>query len=1511
MNALGALRTLCGVPRAVATGLGDAAGATLGPVLDRMSPGRRQRRVWVAGGRAHIEVRAVRSPGRAHVARDFEEALRDVKGVQWAEVNAVLGRVVVVFDPEDVEVGDLVDVVDGVEEAHDVHDERFPHDQPEHPGDFEPIRRNLIAIGADVAGLGTSVAGMLLQLSPFPVELASIVSLADSEPRIRHFLEDRLGLPTTELGLGVANAFAQGISQGPLGLVVDVTHRISAVGELQARRSTFARRELELFDHDHEHQDPEHQSSSRLLEPVVHEARPVSLPAGPIEHYTDRAALASIGAFGVALGFTGSPRRAMSLLVAGVPKAARQGREAFAAHLGRELSRRDVIVMDRAVLRRLDRMDTVVLDVAAVTTGRTMLGAVEPLQAGVTGFVTMQAKLSILFDPLDPHRVVNRGGWTVGPLRELRSRSVKMPLGAAERARQVATGHAGVLGIAHRGTVVGLAPLVTEIDPLAESIARTTHRADLLLVLAGRRTGPESGIAERLGADRIVAGGIRTAASVRMLQREGKAVVLISGSHALGALAVADCAIGLPGRAGLHPWSADLITSSGLADAHLVIEAVPVARKVSRRSSLIALAGSGAGGVWSALGPSAGAASRATLPVNVAALLAQGHAVLSAAELGRRATPSPASRTPWHTMETAAVLGALSTTESGLDVAEAHRRQEHRAVQPPRALKMVEAIGTELSNPLTPVMLVGAGLAAAVGSVTDAALVAGVTGANAVIGGVQRMRTEVSIERLLQVGEMDVDIRRAGNWITVERDKLVRGDIVRLSAADVVPADCRILRADSCEVDESALTGESLPVMKVATPVVGSTLADRSCMLYEGSTVANGSALAVVVAVGAETEVGRSLADAPNPPPSGVEARLTALTSVIVPAVVASGAAVAGMSLLRGRSARRAVTSGVSLMVAAVPEGLPLLATVAQLAAAQRLSSRGALVRNPRTIEALGRVDTLCFDKTGTLTAGEISLQRVSDGVVDEPVQSLGPEARNVLAAALRASPEANGEDASLLPHATDRAVLEGALGVGVCPGDGLGGWTVLGELAFDPARGFHAVVGTSPDGPRVSVKGAPEVLLPRCATWASPKGAVRLDQRARHRLEAEVERLARRGLRVLAVAERPASARAELADERVADMELLGFLGLADSVRPTAAAAVADLRAAGVEVVMITGDHPGTAKAIATELDILNGSRVLAGPEVDAMSDAELDDVLPDVTVFARVTPTHKVRIVRAYQRIGRVVAMTGDGANDAPAIRLANTGIALAKRGSPAAREAADLVVVDDRIETILDAIVEGRAMWASVRDALAILIGGNLGEVGFTLVATAIAGESPLNARQFLLVNLLTDMLPAMTIALRPPANRSPELLLHEGPESSLGGALARQVALRAVTTTTGATAAWLAARAGGTRRRSSTVALVALVGTQLGQTAVVGGSSPVVLGSTAVSMAVLAGIVQTPGVSQFFGCTPLGPVGWGMATSAAAAATGASVLVPWVSNRVRDRGTASSEGHRASEAPAPRH
>jgi cation-transporting ATPase I len=1168
------------VPRGVAGSLArlERVPRTLGSVFERASAGRSQRRVWAGRGRAHIEVRVVHRPGHQATAARLERALEGIEGVQWAQVNAVMGRVVVVFDPEGPSVDDLVDVVAGFEEAHDLHEERFPHDRPEHPGDVEPIRRNAIAMAADLAGFGVSVFGQLISATPLPTEIASVVSLAEQQPRIRRFLEHHLGVAFTDLGLGLSNALSQALGQGPLGLVVDLVHRANVTGELQARRRTWERREPELA----------HGRHGAAPAALSHLPRPTPLPSGPVERYADRAALGSVLAMGAALAATRSPRRAAAMFAASVPKGARLGREAFSAHLGRELARRDVVVLDGNVLRRLDRVDTVVLDARVL------------VSAGVD----------------------------------------------------------------------------RQLDPLAESLARAARRDGRRLVMAGR----VGALSERIAADHTMPGGRRLFDTVRALQNEGRVVLLVSGGEHQRALAAADCSIGVTGRSASIPWAADLVTRSGLDDARLIVSSVSVARQVSARGALVSLLGSCLGAGWALLGPAPTAGRRAVLPVNVAALVAQLDGVASAELLARRPAPSVATPPSWHAMEGAAVLAALSTTIDGLPRAEVARRLTPRRSEEPAFARLARAVAGELANPLTPVLAAGAGLAGAVGSATDAALVASVTGANAVIGGLQRVRTEATLSRLLELSASTVTVRRSGQRGEVAPDELVPGDIVELSAGEVVPADCRIVRALSLEVDESVLTGESLPVTKSDQPVRATALPERTSMLYEGTSIVNGTAVAVVVATGYDTEVGRSLVDAPPPPPSGVEARLRSLTTVTVPVTLASGASVSGLGLLRGRSPRAAVTSGVSLMVAAVPEGLPILATAAQLAAARRMSERGALVRNPRTMEALGRVDLLCFDKTGTLTAGEIALERVSDGARDEPVEQLGPATRRTLAVALRARPVGNGND--VLPHATDRAVVEGAEGAGVGLAEGVGQWELVAELAFEPARGYHAVVGRTPQGARVAMKGAPEVVVPRCKSWRTLDGTVPIGPRARRQLDAEVERLARQGLRVLAVAESAPGCRmggrgpaplGGLSDGDVDELELLGFLGLADRVRPTASHAVETLGRAGVEVVMITGDHPATASAVAKKLGLAAGG-VVTGAELDTLDDEALESRLETVSVFARVTPTHKVRIVRAYQRLGRVVAMTGDGANDAPAIRRAHTGIALGAASSPAARQAAD---------------------------------------------------------------------------------------------------------------------------------------------------------------------------------------------------------------------------------------------
>jgi calcium-translocating P-type ATPase len=836
-------------------------------------------------------------------------------------------------------------------------------------------------------------------------------------------------------------------------------------------------------------------------------------------------------------------------------------------------------------------------------------------------------------------------------------------------------------------------------------------------------------------------------------------------------------------------------------------------------------------------------------------------------------------------------LERLGTRPEGLSAQEAAARSPEAHAGGPRKLTLPYAFVEELSNPLTPILAAGAALAAAVGSRTDAALVAAITGVSALVGGVQRVRTDHALAELFARSAIGARVRREGRERLVASGDLVPGDIVCLGPDFVVPADCRLLEAEGLEVDESSLTGESLAVSKDPAPVVAAHITGRRSMLYEGTTVSAGRAVAVVVATGSATEAGRSLATARQAAPeTGVEARLSSLTRASMPIALGSAAAVTLSGLLHGRPLTDNLASAVNLAVASVPEGLPFLVNAAQLAAARRLADRGALVRNPRTIEALGRADVLCFDKTGTLTEGTLELSGVSHGEDAAALDRLDTLHKDVLAAALRATPPAR--QAEPMAHRTDRAIVDGARRANVTTRTGAPRWRRTDALPFEPARAYHATAGHTAGGVLLSVKGAPENVVSRCTRRRQPHGAVALDDAARTALAGAAEELAAAGRRVLAVAERRMETGEDLTDDAVQGLVFLGFVTLADPVRDSAAPATARLREAGVHTVMLTGDHPATADAIASTIsDGVAEPKVCTGPEIDELDDAALDELLPSVDVIARCSPGHKVRIVQAYQRIGRVVAMTGDGANDAPAIRLADVGIALGRRGTPAATAAADLVVTDDRLETIVSALMEGRAMWTSVRAALAILIGGNLGEVTFSVLTSAITGATPLNARQIMLVNLLTDLAPSLAIAVREPSGQTGERLLAEGPHRSLGTALTQEMLARGIVTALGAGLAWTAARLTGRRRRAATVALAAVVGTQLAQTLTTGGTDRNVLVAGLGSAAVLVAIIQVPGISQFFGCTPLGPVAWGITFGAVAGATLLGhLLAPWITSRL---------------------
>ncbi|SBW23869.1 P-type HAD superfamily ATPase [Candidatus Protofrankia californiensis] len=915
----------------------------------------------------------------------------------------------------------------------------------------------------------------------------------------------------------------------------------------------------------------------------------------------------------------------------------------------------------------------------------------------------------------------------------------------------------------------------------------------------------------------------------------------------------------------------------------MMVEAVAAGCRVSRHAVRLAQIGSGAGALVALTGFGPQRASRSMLMVTGASALSFGDGIWAARELDRRPPPPSIPRTPWHVLPARRVLDQLGSSPDGLASVEAASRRTDDVSVGAVAPGLVGAIARELASPLTPILLGGAALSAASGSVLDAGLVVSVAVMSALVGAVQQRRADRDLARLFAQSAVRARVRRDGGDVELTAQELVSGDVISIGSGDVVPADARLLSATSLEIDESSLTGESLPVTKSPRPVAASYVAERSSMVYEGTTVVAGSATAVVVATGLATEAGRSMAAAVGPAKAvGVEARLTAITEFTVPVALGAAATLLASGLIRGLPARNTLSAGVALAVAAVPEGLPFLATAAQLSAARRLSGRGALVRNPRTIETLGRVDVLCFDKTGTLTRGKIRLGAVSDGAHTAAVGDLQERQRRVVAAGLRATPvHTRGRK---LPHPTDRAMTKGAAAAGIRRDHGLDSWSDVASLPFEPGRAYHASLGRAGGTVLLSVKGAPETVLPRCARWRTARGSVPLDSRSRASLAREHLALGGRGYRVLAVADRSMPVRSEqLSDGDLDGLTFLGFLGMSDPVRAGAGPSLVQLHDAGVQTVMITGDHPATAQTIAAELGVIDGGRVVTGMEIDALDDDALDALLPEVSVVARGTPAHKVRVVESYKRLGKVVAMTGDGANDAPAIRLADVGIALGKRGTPSARAAADVVVTDDRLETILDVLVEGRSMWASVRQALGIFVGGNLGEIAFTLLGAVVTGTSPLSARQLLLVNLLTDLAPGLAVALRQPDPDKTGELLGEGPESSLGRALVREVVVRAVATTAAAAGAWIVARPSGRRRHADTVGLVALVAAQLGQTLLVGGRSRSVLLSSLGSVAVLTAVVQTPGLSQFFGCTPLGPFGWAVAAVASIAGTLLSVML----------------------------
>jgi len=728
---------------------------------------------------------------------------------------------------------------------------------------------------------------------------------------------------------------------------------------------------------------------------------------------------------------------------------------------------------------------------------------------------------------------------------------------------------------------------------------------------------------------------------------------------------------------------------------------------------------------------------------------------------------------PWHALGADEVLLRLgSDAERGLDVGTVAQLQTlhgPNALPEPPPRPLWRAALRQFKSPLVGILGVAAVLAVALGHQGDAAVILAVVLVNALIGTLQEGRAERSMAALRQLSALQVRVQRNGSEAVVAARELVPGDILIVAAGDAVAADARLIDAAQLHAAEAALTGESVPVAKALASLPEATgLADRHNLVHAGTHVTAGRGRAVVVATGAHTEVGRiaGLTEGAREPPTPLEQRIAAFGRALVAAALALFAGVMLLGLWRQMPLDELLMVAISQMVSMVPEGLPVAMTIALAVGMQRMAGRGAIIRRLSAVETLGSTTVICSDKTGTLTRNEMTVTRLwlpggapggrtveVAGTGYEPVGVLTDAGRPLpaddpaLAALLQAAALCN--DAELLPPEGERTAwsvlgdpTEGALRV-LAAKAGLD-LAVLArqapreaELPFDSDRQLMATRHRLADAPRrVLLKGSPEAVLRLCAGDPAASGPA---------ARAAAEAMAGQALRVLAFAvvdDDPLDAAAGF-DALAGRARLLGLAGQIDPPRDSARAAVADCRAAGIRPVMVTGDHKLTGLAIARALGIArDGDRAVDGPELERMGEADLRDALPHIAVFARVQPAQKLRIVEALQARGEVVAMTGDGVNDAPALARADVGVAMGITGTEVAKSAARIVITDDNFATIVGAVEQGRVVYGNLKKVILYLFATSLDEVAILLLALLGGYPLPLAAVQVLWINIVTE-------------------------------------------------------------------------------------------------------------------------------------------------------------------------
>lgn len=742
--------------------------------------------------------------------------------------------------------------------------------------------------------------------------------------------------------------------------------------------------------------------------------------------------------------------------------------------------------------------------------------------------------------------------------------------------------------------------------------------------------------------------------------------------------------------------------------------------------------------------------------------------------------------------------GRIHGSHTGLSDKEAQKKLlEHgpNILAEKEKVSLVKLLLSQFSDVMVLILLASTAISAFMGEITEAITIIAIVILNAVLGFIQEFRTEKTMDALKSLAAPAAKVLRNGKQVNIPAEHIVPGDVIMLEAGDRVAADATLLESVSLQADESLLTGESVPAEKLAAST-GKTLGcgDKKCTVYMGTVITGGRARALVHATGMNTEMGgiADLIQNIEEDQTPLQKRLTSLGKLIVAGCLVICAIVAGTGILRGEDAFSMLLSGISLAVAAVPEGLPALVTISLALGVQRMLKRSALIRRLPAVETLGCAGVVCSDKTGTLTQNKMTVRslyagdrliEVRDDKAGQPFftgeRSLEPLKDGVLRLTLEIGALCN--NASLISEKpkgieslmktrlktaavkwefagdpTEGALLVASARAGLTPDVLESMYFRVDELPFDSDRKCMSVVCDNHNGETyVFTKGAPDVLLKKCSKIYGFGGITALTHEQKTKILRANDRMAGEALRVIAVAYKKLNSRVYRNDELETNLILTGLVGMLDPPREEAAEAVLKCRMAGIKPVMITGDHKLTAVAIAKELDIYRkGEKVLTGTELDNMDESKLEKLVDDVSVYARVSPKHKLMIVRALKKRGHVVAMTGDGVNDAPAVKEADIGVAMGLTGTDVTKEASSMVLLDDNFATIIAAIEEGRVIYNNIRKFIRYMLACNIGEV-LTMFLGMLAGlPIPLLPIQILWVNLVTDGLPAVALGFDPP-------------------------------------------------------------------------------------------------------------------------------------------------------------